>query len=223
MDEEGTQHEAVVVVGIASMMREGLPVFDVNGEKIGSVHRYDLDAGYMVVEHGALEKRRLYIAFRLILTITPKEIFLAVARATLTDDYLLPPLIRPVVVEWTNPLTGRTEEVIWHELGSGYDGTVVRVMPVSLDEITNNITLGMTVIDVDGDYVGEIIDRDEERLTARDDIADATFHVVPLGVVAHVDLEDLAVNLLIPKRAIARYASIMVTNAQGTDAPAEER
>lgn len=208
MEEEATQREAVVAVSIANMMREGMPVLDVNGVKIGPVYRYDLDAGYMVVEHGALEKRRLYIPFRLLLTITPKEIFLAAAQVTLSDDYLVPPAIKPVVEKWTNPLTGRTEEVVWHELRSGYDRTVVRVMPVSLDEITNNITLGMTVIDVDGDYVGEIIDRDEERLTVRDDIADDITHIVPLGVVARVDLEDLAVNLLIPKHAIARYDSI---------------
>jgi hypothetical protein len=222
MEEEGTQREAVVVVGIANMMREELPVFDVNGMKIGQVHRYDLDAGYMVVEHSALEKRRLYIPFHLILTITPKEIFLAAAQATLTDDYLVPPLIKPVVEEWTNPLTGRAEEVIWHELRSGYDERLVRTMPVSLDEVTNNITLGMTVVDVDGDYVGEVIDREEERLTVRDDIADDTTHIVPLGVVARVNLDDLEVVLLIPKRALPRYTSIQAMNAQGTGAEWED-
>jgi hypothetical protein len=127
-----------------------------------------------------------------------------------------------VVEEWTNPLTGRTEEVIWHELRSGYDERLVRIMPVSLDEVTNNITVGMTVVDVDGDYVGEIIDREEERLTVRDDIADDTIHIVPLGVVARVDLYDLEVILLIPKRALPRYASIHVMNAQGTGADRED-
>jgi hypothetical protein len=112
-----------------------------------------------------------------------------------------------VVEEWTNPLTGRTENVIWHELRSGYDERPVRIMPVSLDEVMTNFTVGMSVVDVDGDYVGEIIDRDEERLIVRDDIADDTIHVVPLGVVARVDLDDLAVTLLIPKRALPRYAS----------------
>jgi hypothetical protein len=222
MEEEDTQHAAVVVVNIADMIKEGLPVFDLNGAKIGQVYRFDLDAGYMVVEHGALEKRRLYIPFHLIGAITPKKALLTVARATLTDDYLLPPPIKPVVEEWTNPLTGRTEEVIWHELRSGYDERLVRIMPVSLDEVTNNITVGMTVVDVDGDYVGEIIDREEECLTVRDDIADDTTHIVPLGVVARVDLDDLEVILLIPKRALPRYASIQAMNAQGTGADWED-
>jgi hypothetical protein len=226
MEEEGTQREAVVVVGIARMMKEGLPVFDVNGMKIGPVHRYDLDSGYMVVEHGALEKRRLYIPFHLILTITPKEIFLAAAQVTLTDDYLVPPLIKPVVEEWTNPLTGRTEEVIWHELRSGYDERLARIMPVSLDEVTTNITVGMTVVDVDDDYVGEIIDRDNERLIVRDDIASDAVHIVPFGLVARVSLDDLAVTLLIPKLALPRYASsqeIQEMSAQGTGADADDR
>jgi hypothetical protein len=222
MEEQGTQREAVVVVSIADMIREGLPVFDLSGAKIGPVHRYDLDAGYMVVEHGALEKRRLYIPFHLIGAITPKKAFLTVAHVALTDDYLLPPPIKPVVEEWTNPLTGRTEEVIWHELRSGYDERLVRIMPVSLDEVMNNITVGMTVVDVDDDYVGEIIDREEERLTVRDDIADDTTHIVPLGVVARADLDDLEVILLIPKRALPRYASIQVMNAQETGADWED-
>jgi hypothetical protein len=222
MEEEDTQCEAVVVVNIADMIKEGLPVFDLNGARIGQVYRFDLDAGYMVVEHGALEKRRLYIPFHLIGAITPKKAFLTVAHATLTDDYLLPPPIKPVVEEWTNPLTGRTEQVIWHELRSGYDEQLVRIMPVSLDEVTNNITVGMTVVDLDGDYVGEIIDREEECLTVRDDIADDTTYIVPLGVVARVDLADLEVILLIPKRALPRYASVQVMNAQGTGADWED-
>ena len=226
MEEEDTQREAVVVVNIADMIKEGLPVFDLNGARIGQVYRFDLDAGYMVVEHGALEKRRLYIPFHLIGAITPKKAFLTVAHAALTDDYLLPPPIKPVVEEWTNPLTGRTEQVIWHELRSGYDERLVRIMPVSLDEVTNNITVGMTMVDVDDDYVGEIIDRDNERLIVRDDIASDAVHIVPFGLVARVSLDDLAVTLLIPKLALPRYASsqeIQEMSAQGTGADADDR
>jgi hypothetical protein len=65
----------------------------------------------------------------------------------------------------------------------------------------------MTVVDVDDDYVGEIIDRDDERLIVRDDIASDAIYSVPFGVVARVDLDDLEVILLTPKRALARYGS----------------
>jgi hypothetical protein len=222
MSDESTQHDDVVVVNIDDMMREGLPVFDVDGVKIGPVHRYDLEAAYMVVERGALAKRRLYLPFHLIRSISPRESYLAVAQAKLTDDHLLPPAIKPVVEEMTNPLTGRTEMVILHEIRSGYDGRPVRIMPVSLEEVTEQITLGMTVVDVDDDYVGEIIDRDEERMTVRNDFADDTIHLVPFGVVARVDLDDLEVTLLIPKIALPQYASSQRMNTEGARADSED-
>ena len=222
MDDEGTNRDIVVVVDIDNLMREGLPVFDLNGAKVGHVHRYDLEAAYMVVEQGALRKQRFYLPFHLIRSITPKEVYLAVSQAALTDAYLLPPAITSVVEQWTNPLTGRTEMVILHELRSGYDGRLVQIMPVSLDELDTEITIGMTVVDVDGDYVGEIIDRKDDRLTVRDDIASDTTHIVPLGVVARVNLDDLEVILLIPKRALPPYASIQTINAQGTEADRDD-
>jgi hypothetical protein len=222
MEEKGAQRDAVVGAVIDNLMGEGLPVFDVDGVRIGRVSRYDLEAGYMVVEQGALARRRLYLPFHLMRTLTPKEFSLSVSTAGLTDDYLLPPAIKPVVEEWTNPLTGRAEAVIWHEIHSGYDERLVRIMPVSLDEVVNGVTLGMTVLDVDGDYVGEIIDRDEERLTVRDDIAGDTIQIVPFGVVLGVDLDNLEVTLLIPKLALPRYAFTPEMNGQGTDTDSED-
>jgi hypothetical protein len=222
MEEKGAQRDAVVGAVIDNLMGEGLPVFDVDGVRIGRVSRYDLEAGYMVVEQGALARRRLYLPFHLMRTLTPKEFSLSVSTAGLTDDYLLPPAIKPVVEEWTNPLTGCAEAVIWHEIHSGYDERLVRIMPVSLDEVVNGVTLGMTVLDVDGDYVGEIIDRDEERLTVRDDIAGDTIQIVPFGVVLGVDLDNLEVTLLIPKLALPRYAFTPEMNGQGTDTDSED-
>jgi hypothetical protein len=223
MEEEGAQRDAVVVAVIDNLMGEGLPVFDVDGVRIGPISRYDLDSGYMVVEQGALASRRLYLPFHLLRTIPPKEFSLSVSKAGLTNVYLLPPAIKPVVEEWTNPLTGRTEAVIWHEIHNGYDGRLVRMMPVSLDEVASGVTMGMTVLDVDGDYVGEVIDRDKARLTVRDDIAGDTIHIVPFGVVLGVDLDDLEVTLLVPKLALPRYAFTPDTNAHGTDTDSEDR
>jgi hypothetical protein len=53
MDVEQPKREHVVVASSADMIQEGLRVMDVNGVKIGAVRRYDLEAGYMVVESGA--------------------------------------------------------------------------------------------------------------------------------------------------------------------------
>ena len=215
MDGEQSQREDVVVAIIGDMIKEGLHVLDVNGVKIGPVHRYDLDAGYMVVEHGALAKQRFYVPFHLVRSITPKEIYLAVSKAALADNYYLPPIMKPVVEEWTNPLTGRTELVIFHELRSGYDGRPVRIKPVSVDEVMTRITVGMTVVDVDDDYVGEIIAVDGDLLTVQNDFADHTIHTVSVGVVQRVDPVDRSVILLVPKIALQSYAPSHDISARG--------
>jgi hypothetical protein len=206
MDEETMKREDVVVASIAAMIKEGLQVIDVNGVKIGAVQRYDLDAGYMAVEHGVVAKQPFYVPFHLLRSITPKEISLAVSKAALADNYYLPPMLKPVVEEMTNPLTGRTELVILHELRSGYDGRPVRITPASVDEVMTRISVGMTVVDIDDDFVGEIIDRDEDQLTVKDDFADDTIRTVPVGLVQRVDPNDMSVTLLVPKVALQSYA-----------------
>jgi len=221
MDEETMKSDDVVVASIADMIKEGLHVIDVNGVKIGAVQRYDLDAGYMEVDHRVMAKQRFYIPFHLMRSITPKEISLAVSKAALADTYYLPPIMRPVVEEMTNPLTGRTELVILHELRSGYDGRPVRITPVSVDEVMARITVGMTVMDIDDDFVGEIIDRDEDLLTVKDDFADNFIHTVPVGLVQRVDPNDMSVTLLVPKIALQSYAPSHAISAQLRDSYAD--
>src|SRR5262245_49440406 len=206
MDEETMKSDDVVVASIGDMIQEGLHVIDVNGVKIGAVQRYDLDAGYMTVEHGMMAKQRFYVPFRLMRSITPKEISLAVSKAALDANYYLPPMLKPLVEEMTNPLTGRTELVILHEVRSGYDGRPVRITPVSVDEVITRISVGMTVVDVDDDFVGESIDRDEDQLTVKDDFADNFIRTVPVGLVERINPDDMSVTLLVPKMALQSYA-----------------
>jgi hypothetical protein len=227
MDEDTTKREDVVVASIADMIKEGLHVIDVNGVKIGAVQRYDLDAGYMAVEHGVVAKQRFYVPFRLMRSITPKEISLAVSKAALSDNYYLPPIMKPVVEEMTSPLTGRTELVILHEVRSGYDGRPIRITPVSVDEVMTRITIGMTVVDIDDDFVGEIIDRDEDQLTVKDDFADNFIRTVSVGLVQRVNLDDRSVTLLVPKMALQSYVPShdisheISAHVQGKDSNAE--
>src|SRR5689334_11541137 len=91
MDDETIRDEETVTTPIAEMMAEGLHVYDADGEKVGVVRRYDLNAGYMVVEAGHLARRELYLPFHLIQSISPHELDLTIAKDSLTDTYLLPP------------------------------------------------------------------------------------------------------------------------------------
>lgn len=194
--DENRERDDTVAVPIAEWMTVGLAVYDVDGAKIGLVRRYDLEAGYMEVETRGLARKELYVPFHLMQSITPREIHLNVSKDTLTDTdaYLLPPVTR----------TGRSEVVLTHELRSGYDGRPVQIMPVPLDDLTRTMSVGMTVLDADDAYVGEVtrIDTTRELLTVRGSLSDEAVHTVPFSMVAHINTDLGVVTLLVPSVAI---------------------
>lgn len=204
MDENTTRHDDSVAVPIADVIAEGLHVCDVEGARVGVVRRYDLNAGYMVVEAGLLARRELYVPFHLLQSIDSHEIYLNVSKDALTDAYLQPPAARPLVEERKDASTGRTEMVIEHEIRSGYDGRPVEVAPVRVDEMTRNLVVGMSVTDVDDEYVGEVIHVDTERevLAVKGTLVDEIVRYVPFSQVAQVDPNDMCVTLLVPKAAL---------------------
>ncbi len=197
-----------VAAPIADWMAVGLPVYDVNGAKIGIVRRYDLEAGYMEVETRGLARKELYVPFHLMQSIDPREIYLRVSKDALTDAYLLPPAAKPLVTEQPDPRAGGTEVVVTHEIRSGYDGRPVQVAPVRLDDLMRTMSVGMTVLDVDGEYVGEVtqIDRAHELLTVRNSVAGDVIRNIPFSVVAGVDFDRGIVALLVPALALASVA-----------------
>jgi hypothetical protein len=199
-----TPQQDTIAVPIAAMMAEGLAVYDIAGAKVGHVRRFDLDAGYMVVEERGLARRELYLPFHLMQSITPREIYLRIARDALTDAYLLPPAARTVQVELPDSETGRTEPVIEHEIQSGYDGRPVEVEPVRLDEVARSIATGMTVLDVDENYVGEVaqVDTSHAQMTITGSFSDPAMRVVPFSMVSQIDVNLGIVTLLVPSVAI---------------------
>ncbi|HEX8032917.1 MAG TPA: PRC-barrel domain-containing protein [Ktedonobacterales bacterium] len=202
--DDNRRQDDIVAVPIAEWMDEGLPVYDVDGAKIGVVRRYDLNAGYMEVEAGGLARKELYVPFHLMQSITPREIYLRIPKDALTDAFLLPPAASPLVEEQTDPSTGRTEAVLTHEMRSGYDGRPVQVEPVRVDELTRTLTVGMTVLDIDDAYVGEVTRVDTTRglLIVRGSLTTEAVRTVPFGVVAHVDPDTEVVTLLVPTAAL---------------------
>ena len=201
--DDATRHDTIEV-RIADVMAEGLMVYGAEGAKIGHVRRYDLDAGYMVVEEGGVARRKLYIPFHLMQSITPRAIYLKVAKDALTDAYLLPPAARTLVEKQIDPESGRTEVVVEHEIQSGYDGRPVEVAPVHLDEVARTMTVGMTVLDVDHAYVGEVIRIDAAHglLTVKGSLGDEAVRTIPFGMVAEVNADLGVVTLLVPSVAV---------------------
>ncbi len=186
------------------MMTEGLRVYDSVGAKVGIVRRYDLTAGYMVVEEGLLARKELYMPFHLIQSISPHELYLTIPKEALTDAYLLPPGASPLVEEQRDSSTGRAEVVIEHEIRSGYDGRLVEIAPVDLDEVKRTLVVGMSVTDADDEYVGEVthIDPAQETLIVKAALVDDRICRVPFSQIAQVDPSDMRVILLVPKLAL---------------------
>lgn len=198
------RHHDTIQVSIAELMAEGLAVYGAEGAKIGHVRHFDLHAGYMVVEESGLARRELYIPFHLMQSITPRDIYLKVAKDALTDAYLLPPAARTLLEEQIDPETGCTSVVIEHEIESGYDRRPVQVAPVRLDEVARTLTVDMTVLDVDHAYVGEVmwIDAAHGLLTVKGYLGDEAVRSIPFSMVAQVNADLGVVTLLVPSVAI---------------------
>ena len=85
-----------IVENIDQYLFDGMPVHDANGERIGTVKMYSVVAGYLMVGSGPLGKTNLYIPFRLIRTIDPRELYLNASKDTLEAQYTQPPEITTV-------------------------------------------------------------------------------------------------------------------------------
>jgi hypothetical protein len=212
----------VVVVPLDEFMEEGLPVFDVGGERLGRVDRYSLTAGYLKVKRDPLLlPQDLYVPFHLIKTIGPRELFLKVPRETLLAHYTLPPVITTVAERVERPDPGgapsaHVREQRW--VRSGYDGTETLLDTIDLTDTAERLAVGMAVYDADGERVGELTQCDsaqavmvvERRLKPR------TFFM-PFSVIGEVDVTDMFVSLLIPKAALERdYATLPPADVNGT-------
>lgn len=177
------RQDDTVAAPIADWIDVGWHVYDTGGAKIGGVRRYDLETGYMAVEERGLTKRKLYVPFHLMRSITPHEIYLSLSQNALTDTYRLPPAAKPLDERQIDADTGRTETVSPHEVRSGYDGQPVEVEPVRLDELARALATGMTVVDVDDEYVGEVtqVDIAGWQLTVRGNLTGDAVRIVRLA------------------------------------------
>ena len=72
---------------------EGTEVFDVTGEKVGTVIAQDPQAGYLVVQNGWLFAHELYVPFAFVVSQDGTGLFLTLSRDELKDDrWKVPPL-----------------------------------------------------------------------------------------------------------------------------------
>jgi hypothetical protein len=219
----------VVVVPLDEFMQEGLPVFDLGGERLGRVERYSLTAGYLKVKRDPLLlPQDLYVPFHLIRTIDPRELFLKVPHETLLAHYTSPPTMTLVVerveeagADGADGADGAPSMHVREQrhVRSGYDQTDVLVDTVDLTETAERLAIGMAVYDADGQRVGEVARYDSARavMVVEQGVLKPRAFFIPFSVIGEVDATDMFVSLLIPQVALAHdYATLPPTEVSGT-------
>src|SRR5260370_36061058 len=94
--DQPTTHQQTIVQNIDQFLVEGMPVFDLKDERVGDVKMYSTAAGYLMAGSGPVGEKDLYIPFRLIRSIDPKQIYLSAAKDVLAAQYRQPPTISTV-------------------------------------------------------------------------------------------------------------------------------
>ena len=209
--DQASQHRAQsqgvsrdVLQGIDEFLEDGLLVFDVNGERIGGVKMYSTSAGYLFVGSGALGQKDLYIPFRLIHRIDQQGIALSEPKDTLTARYTEPPATHTIVEQQFEPGPHRDMMPQVYEeqvVQSGYDVSLTAVSSIELGSITERLSVGLAVYDVDGVRLGDITQYDADRglLMVEKGIFKPTVLIVPVSSISRIDRDALSVYLSLPK------------------------
>ena len=192
--------QQALVHDIDACLEEGMPVFDLNNEKVGHVKMYSTAAGYLMVGSGVLEEKDLYIPFRLIRSIDPNDIYVSATTAALEAQYAEPPQARTVVetrlvVGPGGAMSPQTREV--QVLPSGYDDTPVKLNVVDLGSVAGRLAIGMSVYDANGKRIGDITEYDVSRtlMVVEKGIFNPRDVVVPFSAIRDIDMGSFTVHL----------------------------
>ncbi len=108
----------------------------------------------MTVGTDPLNERALYVPFRLIASIDPRELYLSTIRAELERDYRQPPARTTTVDGAGDDAVATTVEP------SGYDGAPLIVKRTRLDLVAGRIAVGDHVLTADGTGLGVVKEYD---------------------------------------------------------------
>lgn len=216
---ENTNRALGLVENIATLMQAHTPVYDMYGQKVGEVKRFDLTAGYMQVHRSGPEPETFYVPFHLIASIDLRHIHLTVSDATLVMRYTMLPESEAVLKEWTNWRTGQTETTVEHRMRSGYSGEPVVAFQQNYAALASQLTADMRVRDIEGVYVGTLHQFDSRQgwmFVVKAGLG-ADILVVPFSTIAEVDFANYTVTLLVPKERLhADLATLLPSPASGT-------
>lgn len=153
-----TNIAGIVTEDIRNTIAVGQSVFDAEGKKVGWVDAVYDDTGYFMVELRPSPKTRdnpfegkfLYVPFRLITTIDPRELFVSVTNDELRRDYANPPARSTLVVDVDDKEIATTTE------RSGFTGAPIVVEQVRIDQLKERIAVGDRVFTAEMTDLGKI-------------------------------------------------------------------
>jgi ribosomal 30S subunit maturation factor RimM len=210
--------QQIVVENIDQYLEDGMPVLDMNGERVGDVKMYSTAAGYLMVGTGAFEDKNLYIPFRLIRNIDPHDLFLLAAKDTLAAQYTQPPTLKTVVETRLVPgphgtMTQQAREV--QMVQSGYDGQPAELDSVDVGSIADRLAVGMAVYDVEGTRLGDITQYDTSRslLVVEKGIFKPRVLFVPFSAIQSIDRDTLTVYLSLPQDVLVKEHAMLPADA----------
>jgi len=211
-------NQQTLVENIDLNLADGMPVYDMNGDKVGDVKMYSTAAGYLMVGHGAFDQQDLYVPFRLIRSIDPHDLFLSEPKEVLTSQYTQPPKISTLseerlVMGPDGAMTAQRRDV--QMVQSGYDGLPATTNTVDVQDITDRLAVGMVVYDVNGERLGDISQYDIPRrlLVVEKGIFNPRVLFVPFSAIQSVNREELTIYLTLPRDVIVKEHGILPADA----------
>ncbi|HEX9057234.1 MAG TPA: hypothetical protein VF818_06830 [Ktedonobacterales bacterium] len=207
-----------VIEDIDQYLAEGMPVLDKDGRRIGEVKLYSTIAGYLMVKQRPLDQRFLYIPFRLIRSVDPREIFLTETKATVTSRHTEPPKITTVSATRQDTGTSRAAAPTARQVQmveSGYDSAPVEYQSVETGDIANQLAIGMIVCDVIGNRLGDITQCDASRGIIVVQKGQLRPHVVqvPFSAIRSIERDTFTVYLSLPSDIVIKEYAVQPDNA----------
>jgi ribosomal 30S subunit maturation factor RimM len=213
-----SMNQQTVVERIDLYLTDDMPVYDSNGEEVGHVKMFSTVAGYLIVGHGPFEKDNLYIPFRLIQSIDPRELFLSEPKQTVVAGYTTPPQISTLTEHRLvrTPDGGlKTESRQAQIVQSGYDGLPARINSVDIADVAHRLAVGMAVYDASGARLGDVSQYDTARslISVESGIFKPRVLFVPFSAIQSIDGDAFTVRLSLPRDVIVKEHAMLPVDA----------
>jgi hypothetical protein len=188
---EGTN--LTIVQNVADNLITAQTVYDITGERVGTVDDIDRDTGWFKLEINPLSDKVLYIPFKIVTTIDPKELYVSATKEALYREFSNPP------ARFTTVETVDGQEIATTRQASGLDGTAIIVDEVNVDKVRKGIGEGYVILTSDEVSLGTIKRYDTATgwiLVGKTALTKYDL-VVPVSVVSRIDRQFGAVHLAV--------------------------